>query len=243
MKLDILAITAHPDDVELCCAGTLLAQMALGKKVGIVDLSRGELGTRGTPEGRLQEGLDSAKILNIGVRENVGIADGFFRNDEHHQKLIIPFIRKYQPDIVITNAITDRHPDHGRGAQLVADSCFYSGLRMIETFDADGRPQEAWRPKNVFHAIQDRYITPDFIVDISAFHEQKIQAIKAFKSQFFNPEYDANSGEPQSYISSPEFLNFIIARAQEMGHAIGVQYGEGFTSYKKLGIKDLSVFA
>jgi bacillithiol biosynthesis deacetylase BshB1 len=242
MKLDILAITAHPDDVELCCAGTLLAQMALGKKVGILDLSRGELGTRGTPEGRLQEGLDSAKILNIGVRENVGIADGFFRNDEHHQKLIIPFIRKYQPDIVITNAITDRHPDHGRGAQLVADSCFYSGLRMIETFDADGRPQEAWRPKNVFHAIQDRYITPDFIVDISAFHEQKIQAIKAFKSQFFNPEYDANSGEPQSYISSPEFLNFIIARAQEMGHAIGVQYGEGFTSYKKLGIKDLSVF-
>jgi bacillithiol biosynthesis deacetylase BshB1 len=242
MKLDILAITAHPDDVELCCAGTLLAQMALGKKVGILDLSRGELGTRGTPEGRLQEGLDSAKILNIGVRENVSIADGFFRNDEHHQKLIIPFIRKYQPDIVITNAITDRHPDHGRGAQLVADSCFYSGLRMIETFDADGRPQEAWRPKNVFHAIQDRYITPDFIVDISAFHEQKIQAIKAFKSQFFNPEYDANSGEPQSYISSPEFLNFIIARAQEMGHAIGVQYGEGFTSYKKLGIKDLSVF-
>jgi bacillithiol biosynthesis deacetylase BshB1 len=243
MKLDILAITAHPDDVELCCAGTLLAQMALGKKVGILDLSRGELGTRGTPEGRLQEGLDSAKILNIGVRENVGIADGFFRNDEHHQKLIIPFIRKYQPDIVITNAITDRHPDHGRGAQLVADSCFYSGLRMIETFDADGKPQEAWRPKNVFHAIQDRYITPDFIVDISAFHEQKIQAIKAFKSQFFNPEYDANSGEPQSYISSPAFLNFIIARAQEMGHAIGVQYGEGFTSYKKLGIKDLSVFA
>lgn len=243
MKLDILAITAHPDDVELCCAGTLLAQMALGKKVGIVDLSRGELGTRGTPQGRIQEGLDSAKILNIDVRENVGIADAFFKNDEYHQKLIIPYIRKYQPEIVITNAITDRHPDHGRGAQLVADSCFYSGLRMIETLDSQGNPQQAWRPKNVFHAIQDRYINPDFIVDISAFHDQKIQAIRAFKSQFFNPEYDETSGEPQSYISSPEFLNFIIARAQEMGHAIGAQFGEGFTSYKKLGVKDLSVFS
>jgi bacillithiol biosynthesis deacetylase BshB1 len=243
MKLDILAITAHPDDVELCCAGTLLSQMALGKKVGIVDLTRGELGTRGTPEGRIQEGLDSAKILNVDVRENVGIADGFFKNDEYHQKLVIPFIRKYQPDIVITNAIMDRHPDHGRGAELVADSCFYSGLRMVETLDSEGNPQQAWRPKNVFHAIQDRYINPDFIVDISAFHDQKIQAVKAFKSQFFNPEYDENSNEPQSYISSPEFLNFIIARAQEMGHAIGVKYGEGFTSYKKLGVTDLSVFA
>ena len=242
MKLDILAITAHPDDVELCCSGTLLAQMALGKKVGIVDLTRGELGTRGTPEGRIQEALNAAGILNIDVRENVGIADGFFKNDEEHQKRIIPFIRKYQPDIVITNAINDRHPDHGRGAQLVADSCFYSGLRMIETFDQDGNAQQAWRPKNVFHSIQDRYIQPDFIVDITDFHDQKIQAIRAFKSQFFDPDYNASSGEPQSYISSPEFLNFIIARAQEMGHAIGVQYGEGFTSYRKLGVRDISAF-
>lgn len=243
MKLDILAITAHPDDVELCCAGTLLVQMALGKKVGIVDLTRGELGTRGTPEGRIQEAADSARILNIDVRENVGIADGFFQNDQAHQKRIIPYIRKYQPDIVITNAIDDRHPDHGRGARLVADACFYSGLRMIETWDQEGNPQLAWRPKNVFHAIQDRYINPDFIVDISAVHDQKIQAVRAFRSQFFNPTYSENSDEPQSYISSPEFLNFIIARAQEMGHAIGTQFGEGFTSYKKLGIKDLSVFA
>ncbi|TDE17248.1 bacillithiol biosynthesis deacetylase BshB1 [Dyadobacter psychrotolerans] len=242
MKLDILAITAHPDDVELCCAGTLLAQMALGKKVGIVDLTRGELGTRGTPQGRIQEALNAAGVLNIDIRENVGIADGFFKNDEQHQKLIIPYIRKYQPDIVITNAIHDRHPDHGRGAQLVVDSCFYSGLRMIETFDQDGNPQQAWRPKNVFHSIQDRYIQPDFIVDISDVHDQKIRAVRAFKSQFFDPEYNASSGEPQSYISSPEFLNFIIARAQEMGHAIGVQYGEGFTSYKKLGVKDISAF-
>ncbi|ACT91355.1 bacillithiol biosynthesis deacetylase BshB1 [Dyadobacter fermentans] len=241
MKLDILAITAHPDDVELCCAGTLLAQMALGKKVGIIDLTRGELGTRGTPKGRIQEGLDAARILGVDVRENVGLADGFFKNDEAHQKAIIPFIRKYQPEIVITNAINDRHPDHGRGAALVAEACFYSGLRMVKTFDEQGNEQEAWRPKNVFHSIQDRYINPDFIVDITAFHDQKIEAVKAFKSQFHVPDYKGE-GEPQSYISSPEFLEFIIARAQEMGHAIGVRYGEGFTTARKLGVRDLSVF-
>jgi len=242
MKLDILAITAHPDDVELCCSGTLLAQMALGKKVGIVDLTRGELGTRGTPEGRILEGLEAARIQNITIRENVGLADGFFRNDEQSQKAIIHYIRKYQPDIVITNSIEDRHPDHGRGAQLVADSCFYSGLRMVETFDENGKSQEAWRPKNVFHSVQDRYIKPDFVVDITAFHDQKIQAIRAFKSQFHVPEYDALSNEPQSYISTPDFLEYVIARAREMGHSIGVTFGEGFTTYRKLGVKDLSVF-
>jgi len=242
MKLDILAITAHPDDVELCCAGTLLAQMALGKKVGIVDLTRGELGTRGTPEGRIQEAADSAAILNIEVRENVGLADGFFANVEAQQKAIIPYIRKYQPDIVITNAIDDRHPDHGRGARIVADSCFYSGLRMVETFDEQGNRQEPWRPRLVFHAIQDRYIKPDFVVDITDYHDQKVQAIRAFKSQFFNPEYNAASNEPQSYISSPDFLNFVIARAQEMGHAVGVKFAEGFTTSRMLGVKDLSSF-
>jgi bacillithiol biosynthesis deacetylase BshB1 len=241
MKLDILAITAHPDDVELCCAGTLLSQMALGKKVGIVDLTRGELGTRGTPEGRIQEGKDAAAILGVLVRDNVGLADGFFANDEAHQKAIIPFIRKYQPDIVITNSIHDRHPDHGRGAQLVSDSCFYSGLRMIRTFDEQGNEQEAWRPKQVFHSIQDRYIQPDFIVDITAFHDRKVEAIRAFKSQFHVPEYDGGD-EPQSYISTPEFLEFIIAREREMGHAIGVTFGEGFTTARRLGVKDLSVF-
>lgn len=243
MKLDILAITAHPDDVELCCAGTLLVQMALGKKVGIVDLTRGELGTRGTPEGRILEGAEAARILGVDVRENAGLADGFFQNDEAHQRKIIPYIRKYQPDIVITNAIDDRHPDHGKGARLVADACFYSGLRMIETLDENGHAQQAWRPKNVFHAIQDRYVNPDFIVDISAVHDKKIEAVRAFKSQFFDASYNKTSTEPQSYISSPEFLNFIIARAQEMGHAIGAQFGEGFTSYRKLGVKDLSVFS
>ena len=241
MKLDILAITAHPDDVELCCAGTLLAQMAAGKKVGIIDLTRGELGTRGTPEGRIQEAMDSAHILGVSVRENVGLADAFFKNDEEHQKAIIPYIRKYQPDIVITNAITDRHPDHGRGAQLVSDACFYSGLRMIKTYDEAGNEQEAWRPKNVFHAVQDRFIKPDFIVDISEFHDHKVRAIKAFKSQFHAPDY-VGTGEPQSYISTPEFLEFIIARAREFGHAVGASFGEGFTTARALGVKDLSVF-
>jgi bacillithiol biosynthesis deacetylase BshB1 len=241
MKLDILAITAHPDDVELCCAGTLLSQIALGKKVGIVDLTRGELGTRGTPEGRLQEAQNAAKILNVQVRDNVGLADGFFLNNEAHQKAIIPFIRKYQPDIVITNAVNDRHPDHGRGGQLVSDSCFYSGLRMVKTFDEQGNEQEAWRPRQVFHTVQDRYISPDFIIDITAFHEQKLEAIRAFKSQFHVPEYTGED-EPQSYISTPEFLEFVIARAKEMGHAIGVSFGEGFTTSRKLGVRDLSMF-
>ncbi|MCF2518619.1 bacillithiol biosynthesis deacetylase BshB1 [Dyadobacter sp. CY351] len=240
MKLDILAITAHPDDVELCCAGTLLSQIALGKKVGIVDLTRGELGTRGTPEGRIQEAKNAAAIMNIAVRDNVGLADGFFANNEAHQKAIIPYIRKYQPDIVITNAITDRHPDHGRAGQLVSDSCFYSGLRMVKTFDEQGNEQEAWRPRQVFHTVQDRYITPDFIVDITHVHDKKVEAIRAFESQFFVPSY--NSDEPQSYISSPDFLEFVIARAREMGHAIGVTFGEGFTTSRKLGVRDLSAF-
>lgn len=243
MKLDILAIATHPDDVELGCAGTLLAQMALGKKVGILDLTRGELGTRGTPEGRLREAENAAKILGIEIRDNAGLADGFFKNDEAHQLAIIPYIRKYQPDIVLANAIRDRHPDHGRGAELIYESCFYSGLRMIETKDESGNIQEVWRPKNVFHFIQDRYIEPDFVVDITPFYDTKIEAMLAFETQFFVPkENRIDDSEPQSYISSPEFLDFIRARAEEMGHAIGVKYGEGFTSQRQLGVKDLSVF-
>lgn len=242
MKLDILAIAAHPDDVELGCAGTLLAQMALGKKVGILDLTRGELGTRGTPEGRLREAAEAARILGTSVRDNIGLADGFFRNDEAHQRAIIPYIRKYQPDIVLANAVGDRHPDHGRAGELIYESCFYSGLRMVETRDEAGRAQAAWRPKNVFHFIQDRYIEPDFVVDITAYWDKKIEAMLAFRSQFFVPDGPAGTSEPQSYISSPEFLDFIRARAEEMGHAIGVKYGEGFTSKRQLGVRDLSVF-
>ncbi len=243
MKLDILAIAAHPDDVELGCGGTLLAQIALGKKVGILDLTRGELGTRGTPEGRIREARNAADILGIEVRDNAGLADGFFKNDEAHQRAIIPFIRKYQPDIVLANAIDDRHPDHGRGGQLIYESCFYSGLRMIETYDEAGNQQEAWRPKNVFHMIQDRYIKPDFVVDITPYWDKKISAMLAFESQFFVPkENRTEDSEPQSYISSPEFMDFIRARAEEIGHAIGVKYGEGFTSRRQLGVQDLSVF-
>lgn len=240
MKLDILAIAVHPDDVELGCSGTLMVSLLQGKKAGILDLTKGELGTRGTPEGRMEEAASAAAVMGITIRENAGMADGFFRNDEEHQKKIITFIRKYQPDIVLANALTDRHPDHGRASELIYDACFYSGLRKVVTFDEEGRPQDPWRPGNVFHFIQDRYIKPDFIVDISEVMDRKIEAITAFKSQFFVPSYKEN--EPQSYISSPEFLGFVKARAAEMGHAIGVAYGEGFTSSRALGIRDISTF-
>ena len=225
MKLDILVMAAHPDDAELSCAGTILKHIAAGKKVGIVDFTRGELGTRGTPEIRLQESADATKILGLQARENLGIRDGFFRNDEETQLKLIEVIRKYQPDIVLANALEDRHPDHGKGAQLAIDACFLSGLRQIKTGDLP-----AWRPAQVYHYIQDRYLEPDFVVDISANWDQKEAAIRAFKSQFFDP----NSAEPASYISSPDFLNFIQARAMEMGHKIGVKYGEGFQSQKTM---------
>jgi bacillithiol biosynthesis deacetylase BshB1 len=225
MKLDILVMAAHPDDAELSCAGTILKHIAAGKKVGIVDFTRGELGTRGTPEIRLQESADATKILGLHVRENLGIRDGFFRNDEETQLKLIEVIRKYQPEIVLANALEDRHPDHGKGAQLAIDACFLSGLRQIKTGDLP-----AWRPAQVYHYIQDRYLEPDFVVDISSQWDQKEAAIRAFKSQFFDP----NSSEPASYISSPDFLNFIQARAMEMGHKIGVKYGEGFQSQKTL---------
>jgi bacillithiol biosynthesis deacetylase BshB1 len=230
MKLDILVMAAHPDDAELSCAGTILKHIAAGKKVGIVDFTRGELGTRGTPEIRLQESADATKILGLQARENLGIRDGFFRNDEETQLKLIEVIRKYQPDIVLANALEDRHPDHGKGAQLAIDACFLSGLRQIKTGDLP-----AWRPAQVYHYIQDRYLEPDFVVDISSQWDRKEAAIRAFKSQFFDP----NSAEPASYISSPDFLHFIQARAMEMGHKIGVKYGEGFQSQKTLEKKIL----
>ena len=242
MKLDILAIGVHPDDVELACSGTLLAHIALGKKVGILDLTEGEMGTRGTPEGRLEEAKASAQILGISVRENASMGDVFFQNNSGHQQQLIHYIRKFRPEVVLANAINDRHSDHGRAAALIRDSCFYSGLRKIESMDNDGHFQEAWRPKQVFHYIQDRYIKPDFIVDITPYWAKKREAILAFKSQFFVPEYQASSTEPQSYISTPDFLEFLEARAIEFGHAIGVKYGEGFTSDRALGVSDLTMF-
>lgn len=235
MKLDLLAISAHPDDVELGCAGTILAALEQGRRVGILDLTRGELGTRGTPEIRLQEAEAAAKVLGVSIRDNVGLLDGFFHNDPPNQIALVPYIRKYRPEIVLANAIDDRHPDHGKGARLIYDACFISGLRRIETMGDDGRPQEAWRPKFIYHFIQDRYIKPDFIVDITPHWKKKEEAIRAFRSQF----YDPNSNEPNSYISSPEFLEFLEARSKEYGHAIGVKYGEGFTTQRIIGVDNL----
>jgi N-acetylglucosamine malate deacetylase 1 len=234
MKLDLLVITAHPDDAELGCSGTILSEIDKGRKVGIADLTRGELGTRGSAELRKKEAEAAAKVLGISVRENLGFEDGFFENDKHHNIELIKIIRKYKPEIVIANAVKDRHSDHGKGAELTYRASFLSGLSKIETL-LDGNKQEAWRPKYVYNIIQDRYIVPDVIVDISAYWEKKVQAIKAFKSQFFDPQ----NKEPQTYISSPEFITSVEARAIEMGHAIGVKYGEGFTKHKQIGVKSL----
>lgn len=233
-KLDILAIGVHPDDVELGCAGTLLVEKNNGKKVGILDLTVGELGTRGTAETRQQELAAAAAILNVDVRENAGFADGFFKNDEAHQKALISIIRKYQPEIIICNAPEDRHPDHGRSSSLVSDASFLSGLRKIET-SFEGKPQDAWRPKYIFNYIQDRYLTPDFVVDTTDFFETKLASVKAYNTQFYNPE----SKEPETYISTPDFFESVIYRSKMMGKLIGVTHGEGFISKKMIGIKNL----
>jgi len=234
MQLDVLAIGVHPDDVELCASGVLMMEKNRGKKVGVVDLTRGELGTRGTPELRLAESAKAAAILGLDVRENLGMADGFFSIDEAHRRRLISVLRKYRPEIVLANALTDRHPDHGRAGHLIAESCFLSGLRKVETLDEQGQAQEAWRPKYVFHYIQDRYYTPSFVYDITPVFERKVAAIKAYSSQFFSTEYQEN--EPQTYISTPEFLGSIIGRLQMFGKMIGVPYAEGFISEKMIGI-------
>jgi bacillithiol biosynthesis deacetylase BshB1 len=240
MKLDILAISVHPDDVELGCSGTLLMEKANGKRTGVVDLTRGELGSRGTPELRAEEAARAAEILQLDARENLGMADGFFRNDEAHQRLLIRAIRKYRPEIVLGNALEDRHPDHGRAGHLIRDACFLSGLRKVETFDEEGRVQEHWRPKYIFHYIQDRYMEPSFVYDISPVFEVKLQSIRAYSSQFYSSGYKVD--EPQTYISSPEFLNTLIGRHQQYGKMIGVAYAEGFTTEKMIGIRDFDTF-
>lgn len=234
MKLDILVLAVHPDDAELGCSGTIAKHIALGKKVGIVDFTRGELGTRGSAEIRDEEAADSAKILGIHARENLRFRDGFFTNDEEHRLAIIRMIRKYKPEIILTNALHDRHPDHGRAGDLSNDACFLSGLPKIHT-EIDGMAQEAWRPRLVLQYIQDRYIEPDIIIDITPFIQIKIDSIKAFKTQFFNPDHE----EQETYISSPEFFDSVIGRAREFGKSIGATYGEGFTSRKLLGVNSL----
>ena len=235
MKLDILALGAHPDDVEMSCTGTLLAAMAVGKTVGIVDFTRGELGTRGTPATRAAEAAAASLVLGLSARENLVLPDGFFRNDREHQLPLIAAIRRYQPEVVLCNAIHDRHPDHGRAAQLASDACFLAGLRMIETLGDDGLPQAAWRPKNVYHYIQDRQLPPAFVVDITPYWAKKWEAIQAFKTQFF----DSESTEPQTYLSSQTFAHFMEARAREFGHIIGVEFGEGFTVARPVGVREV----
>ncbi|WP_073234076.1 bacillithiol biosynthesis deacetylase BshB1 [Pedobacter caeni] len=234
MKLDILVLAVHPDDAELGCSGTIAKHIAMGKKVGIVDFTRGELGTRGSAEIRDTEAADSAKILGLHARENLRFKDGFFANDEAHQLAVIRMIRKYQPEIILTNALHDRHPDHGRAGDLANDACFLSGLSKIQT-SLDGEEQEAWRPRLVLQYIQDRYIEPDIIIDITPYIQTKIDSIKAFKTQFFNPDHE----EAETYISSPEFFDSVIGRAREFGKSIGTTYGEGFTCRKLLGVNDL----
>lgn len=233
-KLHILAIGVHPDDIELSAAGTLIRHALKGQAVGILDLTRGELGTRGTPELRVQEAADAARIMGVQVRENAGMADGFFANDKEHQLQLIRYIRKYQPDIVIANAIEDRHPDHGRAGALISTSCFLSGLSKIET-ELDGSQQAAWRPKRVFHMIQDRFAEPSFIVDISEVFEQKMEAIKCYKSQF----HGGSASEPDTYISGRDFMANIENRSSLLGKRIGTKYGEGFICENLPGIADL----
>lgn len=236
MKLDILVFAVHPDDAELGCSGTILKHIAQGKKAGIIDLTRGELGTRGTPETRDEEAAEAKKILGLSVRENLGMRDGFFSNDEEHRLQIIQKIRQYQPEIIITNALHDRHPDHGRAGDLVTDATFLSGLIKIQT-ESEGVMQNAWRPRLLLQFIQDYYIKPDIVVDVSDFWEQKLASIKAYKSQFYSPDY--NEDEDETYISRPEFLHAIESRARELGKYIHATYAEGFTCRRLLGVDDL----
>jgi bacillithiol biosynthesis deacetylase BshB1 len=234
MKLDILAFGAHPDDIELSCGGTIAKEISLGKKVGIVDLTRGELGTRGSASLRDKEAAKASKILGVSVRENLGFADGFFINDKKHQIGIIKMLRKYQPEIVLCNAIDDRHIDHPKGSNLVSDACFLSGLIKIETA-LDGKQQEKWRPKLVYHYIQWKSIEPDFVVDISGFIDTKNEAILAYSSQFYDPK----SKEPESPITSKNFIDSVNYRARDLGRLIGVDYAEGFNTERYVAVESL----
>ena len=230
-NLDFLAFGAHPDDVELGCGATIAKLVSHGKKVGIVDLTRGELGTRGSAEIRTKETKEASKILGVAVRENMDFKDGFFRNDKEHQLKIIQIIRKYQPDFVFCNAPDDRHIDHPKGSQLIVEASFLSGLTKINTDDSSGNAQKQWRPKNIYHYIQWKNLDPDFIFDVSGFHNTKMDAVKCYSSQFYDPK----SKEPETPISTKNFMNFVQSRANDFGRLIGVEHGEGFISNRKLG--------
>lgn len=234
MKLDILAIGSHPDDVELSCSGTIAKEVDRGKKVGILDLTRGELGTRGSAEIRDQEAKNAAEILGVVMRHNLEFSDAFFENNTSHKLEVIKIIRKYKPEIVLCNAVEDRHIDHGKGARLVSDACFLSGLRKIETI-MDGNKQAAWRPKHVFHYIQWKNLTPDFVVDISGYMDKKMDAVMAYRSQF----YDENSKEPATPISSSNFLDSISYRARDLGRLINTEHAEGFTVERHVAVNSI----
>ncbi|MCO5248446.1 MAG: bacillithiol biosynthesis deacetylase BshB1 [Chitinophagales bacterium] len=234
MKVDILAFAAHPDDIELACSATIAKHIAFGKKVAFVDFTRGELGTRGTAETRKAEATTSSKILGIEDRVNLGFRDGFFIQDEYHTKEIIKMIRKYQPEIILCNTPVDRHPDHGRAGKMVAEACFLSGLIKIET-ELDGEKQTAWRPKAVYHYIQDYYMKPDFVVDVTGYENIKMEAVKAFKTQFFDPA----SNEPSTPISKKDFFEHLLGRMKDLGRPIGAEYAEGFVSDRYIGIHRL----
>lgn len=235
VKLDILAFGAHPDDVELGCGGTLAKEISNGKKVGIIDLTAGELGTRGSAELRTLEANEASKILGLKTRENLNFKDGFFKNDENHQIKVIQVIRKYQPEIILCNALDDRHIDHPKASKLVSDSSFLSGLVKIDT-SLNGEKQQPWRPKSVYHYIQWKNLSPDFVVDVSGFMEKKISAINAYKSQFYNPE----SNEPETLISKKNFIDNVINRSADLGRLIGVDYAEGFNTQRLLGVSSLN---
>ncbi|WP_300673687.1 bacillithiol biosynthesis deacetylase BshB1 [Soonwooa sp.] len=237
MKVDILAIGAHPDDVELGCGGTIAKLISEGKTVAIVDLTQGEMGTRGTNETRALEAAEAAKILKVSARENLKMEDGFLENSKDYQMRIVKMIRKYQPDIVLANAIDDRHPDHAKAAKLVSDACFLSGLRKIET-ELDGKQQEVWRPNHILHYIQWKYIKPEFVIDISEFLDVKIKSCMAYKTQF----YDPTSNEPMTPIATKDFLESLTYRAQDLGRLSGVAYAEGFTSEKLIALKNFDNF-
>lgn len=235
MKVDILAIAAHPDDVEISVAGTLMKHIDQGKKVAIVDLTEGELGSRGTVSDRYEEAANASALMGIHDRRNLQMEDGFFACSKSNLIKLVEQIRYYRPEVVLVNAVSDRHPDHGRASRLASEACFLSGLRRIET-SLDLTNQELWRPKSVYHYIQDYYHQPDFVVDISAYVDRKIEVLKAFRSQFFDPESD----QPETPISKQDFFEFLKGRWKEYGRLIGVDYAEGFTTERPVGVKDLT---
>jgi bacillithiol biosynthesis deacetylase BshB1 len=237
MKLDVLAIGVHPDDVELGCSGALINEINNGKKAGIVDLTEGELGTRGTVDTRYVESKNAAQIIGVSVRENLRMRDGFFKNDEEHQLKLVRAIRKYKPEVVFANVLDDRHPDHGRAGHLIADACFLSGLVKISTQDENGKEQEKWRPKYILHYIQDWYHEPDLLIDVSDVFEQKMKSVEAYTTQFHVKGKEQEG--LQTYISTPDFLESVVARARMLGKRIGVKYAEGFISEKKIGVRNL----